>query len=119
MSLNNSLNNGANEARTDNCESLSPSRCPVGKQRGLGCHQNTTRKRWTKQEKRSAISCYLKATKESKRRNRKRKNDLWNEIGMFAIEKQHLACQVCNIFKNKRLTEIEIQQFQKEIGGVN
>ena len=36
-------------------------------------------------------------------------------MGMFEIEEQHLACQVQNIFKNKRLTEIEIEQLQKEI----
>ena len=42
--------------------------------------------------------------------------DLWNEIVMSEIEKQHRACQVRSIFKNKRLTEIEIQQLRKEIG---
>ena len=41
MPLNNFLNNGVNEARTDNCESLSPGRCPAGKQRGPDRHQNT------------------------------------------------------------------------------
>ena len=34
---------------------------------------------------------------------------------MFEIEEQHLACQVRSILKNKRLTEIEIQQLRKEI----
>ena len=115
MSLNNSLNNSVNEARTDNCEGLSPGRCSAGKQRGLGRHQNTARKRWTKEETKTAISCYLKATKESKRGYRKRKYDLLNESGMFEIEQQHLACQVRSIFKIKRLTEIKIQQFRKEI----
>ena len=41
--------------------------------------------------------------------------DLWNEMGMFGIEEQHLACQVSRIFKNKRPTEIEMQQLSKEI----
>ena len=63
MSLNNSLNNGVNEARTDNCEGLSPSTCLVGQQHGPGRHQITARKRCTKEEKETAISCYLKATK--------------------------------------------------------
>ena len=36
-------------------------------------------------------------------------------MGMFEIEKQHLACQLRSIFKNKRLTEFEIQQLQKKI----
>ena len=42
-------------------------------------------------------------------------NNLWNEMGMFEIEEQHLACQVRSIFKNKRLTESEIQQLLKDI----
>ena len=41
--------------------------------------------------------------------------NLWNEMGMFEIEEQYLACQVRSIFKNKRLTKIEIQQLRKEI----
>ena len=41
--------------------------------------------------------------------------NLWNEMGMFEIEEQHLACHVCSIFENKILKEIEIQQLRKEI----
>ena len=37
---------------------------------------------------------------------------------MSEIEGQHLACQVRSIFKNKRLTEVDIQQLQKEIEKV-
>ena len=71
-----------NEARTDNCEGLSISRRPS---RGSGCHENTARKRRAKEENKTAISCYLKATKESKRRDRKRTYDLWNGMEMFEI----------------------------------
>ena len=35
ISLINSLKNGVNEARTDNCEGLSPGRCPAGKSLGF------------------------------------------------------------------------------------
>ena len=37
---------------------------------------------------------------------------------MFEIEKQHLARQVRSIFKNNRLTEIEIVQLWREIEKV-
>ena len=47
---NNSLKNGVNETRTDNCEGLSHGRCPVGKHRGLGRRRNTARKTWTKRK---------------------------------------------------------------------
>ena len=68
-----------------------------------------------KKEIKIAISCYLKATKESTCRDRKQMYNLLNEMGMFEIEKQHLACQARSILRNKRLKEIEIQQLQKEI----
>ena len=45
---------------------MRPGRCPAGKQCGSGRHQNTTRKKWTKEENKTPISCYLKLTKESK-----------------------------------------------------
>ena len=45
-------------------------------------------------------------------------HNLWNEMEMFEIEEQHLACQVRSIFKNKRLTEIEIGQLRREIEKV-
>ena len=44
-----------NEARTDNSKGLSPGSCPAGKQRGPGHHQKTARKRWAKEEKKTAI----------------------------------------------------------------
>ena len=92
MKFNNSLSNEANETRTDNCEGLFLSRCPVGKQR-WPCY----------------ISCDLKATKETKQGYRKQTYDLWNAMGMSEIEEQHLAGQNRSIFKNKRLTQIQIQ----------
>ena len=104
-----------NEARTDNFEDLLPERCPAGKQHGSCSHQNIARKKWTKEENKTAISCYLKVMKESKQGYRKRMYNLWNETEMLEIEEQHLVCQVRSIFKKKRLTEIEIQQLQKEI----
>ena len=55
-----------NEARTDNSEGLLPGRCPVGKQRGPSHHQITARKKWTKEENMTAISCYLKTKNENK-----------------------------------------------------
>ena len=42
MSMNNFLNNGVNEARTDNCVDLSS---PARKQRGPGRHQISARKK--------------------------------------------------------------------------
>ena len=63
MSLNNYLKNDVNEVRTANCEGLSPSRCPAGKQPGPSRYQITARNKWTKGENKTAISFYLKATR--------------------------------------------------------
>ena len=75
----------------------------------------TARKRSTKEENKTPISGYLKATKESKRGYRKRMYDLWNEMEMSEIEDYLHACHARIIFKNKRFTEIEIKQLRKEI----
>ena len=72
MSLNNYLNNDVNETRTDNCEGFLLGRCPTGKQCWPGRHQITARNKWTKEENKTAISCYLKARQERKQRYRKR-----------------------------------------------
>ena len=115
MSLNSSLHNGVNKSRTDDCEGLSPSRSPAGKQREPGCHQVAARKKWTNKENKTAISCYLKVTKESKGGYKRRMYNPWTEMGMFEIEVKNLTCQVRIIFKNKKLAKIEIKQLQKEI----
>ena len=62
-----------------------------------------------KEENKTVISCYIEASKEIRQGYRKEMYGLWIEMGVSEIEEQHLACQVCSIFNNKRLTEIKIQ----------
>ena len=69
----------------------------------------------TKEENKTTISCNLKLAKENKLRYRKQMHTLWNETWMFKSEEQHLACQNRSFLKNNRVTEIEIQQLQREI----
>ena len=71
MYLNNSLDNGVKEARTNNGEDLSPGRCPVGEQRRPNRHQTTAGTKWTKEDSKFAITCYLKAKEEGQRGYRK------------------------------------------------
>ena len=42
-------------------------------------------------------------------------HNLLNEIEIFEIEKQHVERKVLSVFKNNRLTEIQIQQLRREI----
>ena len=71
MSLKNSLDNSVKEAQTNNGEGLSPGKCPVGEQRRPGHHQTTARKKWTKEDNKFPITCYLKAKEEGQRGYRK------------------------------------------------
>ena len=73
------------------------------------------------EQKRKTKLPYLVTYKQRKKVNKDIENEcihLWNEMGMFENEEQLLACQVRRIFKNKRPTEIEIQQLQREIEKV-
>ena len=65
MPLNNSLYNGVKEARTNSGEGLSPGKCPVIEQRQPSRHQTNARKKWTKENDKFTIFCYLKAKEES------------------------------------------------------
>ena len=64
ISLNNSLDNSMKEVRTNSREGPSPGRCHVSEQRRPGRHQTTARKKWTKEDKKFVITCYLKAREE-------------------------------------------------------
>ena len=80
-----------------------------------GLHQTTARKKWTKEDKKFVIICYLKAKEEGQRGHRKQLQQYWIEEGRFETEKQNLACQIRSILKNKRLLEIEIEAFRRKV----
>ena len=91
MPLNNSLYNGVKEARTNSGEGLSPGKCPVIEQRQPSRHQTNARKKWTKENDKFTILCYLKAKEES------------------------LACQPRSISKTKKLSEVEIEALRLKV----
>ena len=115
ISLNNSLENGVKEARTSNGEGLSHGRCPVGEQCRPGRHQTTARKKWTKEDNKFSITCYLKAKQECQRGHRKRMHQHWIVEGRFEIEKKLLAFQVRSILKTKKLSEVEIEALRRKV----
>ena len=80
-----------------------------------GLHRTTARKKWTKEDKKFVIICYLKAKEEGQRGYRKQLQQYWIEEGRFEIEKQNLGCQIRSILKNKRLSEIEIEAFRRKV----
>ena len=103
------------EAWTNNGEGLLPSRCPLGEQHRPSHHQTTARKKWTKEDNKFAITCYLKAIEESQRGYRKWIHRYWIEEGRFEIEEQHLTCQVRSILKTKKLSEVEIEALNQKV----
>ena len=81
----------------------------MSEQRRPGCYQTTARKKWTKEDNKFAMTCYLKVKEESQRVYRKRMHQYWIEEGRFDIEEQHLTCQVRSKLKIEKLSEVEIE----------
>ena len=94
---------------TINGEGLLLGRFAVSEQRRPGCYQTTARKKWTKEDNKFAMTCFLKVKEESQRVYRKRMHQYWIEEGRFDIEEQHLTCQVRSILKIEKLSEVEIE----------
>ena len=62
MSNKSNTNNGVNQAGASS-EGLFPGRCPIGEQKGPGCHQTTAnrrtrRRKWSQEENRAVMQCY-------------------------------------------------------------
>ena len=58
MSNKKSLNNSVKESGTEG-EVFLPGRYPKGKQHEPGCHPATARRKWSKEDNKMAILCYL------------------------------------------------------------
>ena len=67
MSLSNSLDNCVKDAQVNNGEGLSLGRCPVCEERRPDHHQTTSRKKWTKEDKKISITCYLMVKEKGQR----------------------------------------------------
>ena len=118
MSLNNSLDTGVKEARTNNDEGLSPGRCPMVEQRRPDRHKTTARKKWTEDNK-FAITCYLKANEDDQRGCRKRMHQYWIQECRFEIQEQHLACQVGSMLKTKKWSKLKYTGSTGSTGRAN
>ena len=86
------------EARTEGKSSL-PGRFSVSKQRGLGRHPATARRKWPKEDNKMTILCYLQAKEGPNIGYRKRRHQYWKGYRLFQLEEQHLTCQVSCISK--------------------
>ena len=117
MSNKSKPNNSVNEAGVSR-EGLSPGRSPIGEQDGPGHRRTvgdrTTRRKWSQKEKRVVMQCYYKS-EYGRNGYRKRMHVIWNEIGMFNVTEQWLVDQKNNILKRKWLSDLELEEIQRNI----
>ena len=81
-----------------------------------GHHQATdqTKKsmKWEKAVNKSVIDCWIKS-EPTKLKYRQRMKKIWDEIGVFPVTEQRLGDQARHIWTNKWLTDIEIEEIEK------
>ena len=68
--------------------------------------------KWEKAVNKSVIDCWIKS-EPTKLKYRQRMKKIWDEIGVFPVTEQRLADQARHIWTNKWLTDIEIEEIEK------
>ncbi|XP_063594921.1 uncharacterized protein LOC134771895 [Penaeus indicus] len=100
------------------CEGSSPGRCLMAQQHEPGRHQTTARRtttrKWSQEENRIVIKCYFESV-PSRKGYRKRMLAAWQEREMFIVTEQRLVDQANQIRKKKWLSDLEMEEIQKEV----
>ena len=73
------------------------------------------RRKWTSQEDKIIMKCYLLS--EPKRGYRKHMLSLWLKKGMFWVSEQRLVDQANTICRNIWMTELEIEELDRKVTG--
>ena len=79
---------------------------------------NSKRRKWTGQENKIAMQCYL-LSEPKIRGYRKRMLSLWQQKGMFWVSEQRLVDQANTVCKNSWMTELEIEELERKVTGSN
>ena len=74
------------------------------------------RRKWTSQDNKIVMECYL-LTEPKIRGYRNRMLSLWLQKGMFWVSKQRLVDQANTIYRNSRMTELEIEELERKVTG--
>ena len=118
MSNKSKPNNGMNDPGASS-EFPLPSSCPISKQDRLSRHQITadrrTRRRKWSQEENGVVMQFYDRSEYGRTGYRKRMHVIWNEMGMFSIIEQRLVDKKNNIFKRKWLSDLELEEIQRNI----
>ena len=74
------------------------------------------RRKWTSQDNKIVMECYL-LIEPKIRGYRNRMLSLWLQRGMFWVSKQRLVDQANTIYRNSRMTELEIEELERKVTG--
>ena len=95
-----------------------PSSCRCSRQGNIGRHHAnpviSKRRKWTSQENKIVIECYLLSDPKI-RRYRKRMLSLWLQKGMFWVSEQILVDQANTVRSNSCMTELEIEELERKV----
>ena len=97
-----------------------PSSGRCSRQGNIGRHHAnpviSKRRKWTSQENKIVMECYL-LSEPKIRGYRKRKLSLWLQKGMFSVSEKRLVDQANTICRNSWMTEIEIEELERNVTG--
>ena len=71
--------------------------------------------KWEKAVNKIVTARWLRS-EHTKRKYRQRMKKMWDEIGIFPVTEQRLADQAREIRTNKWLTDIEIEEIERQLG---
>ena len=90
------------------------------RQGNIGRHHGnpviSKRKKWTSQENKVVMECYL-LSEPKIRRYGKRMLSLWLQKGMFWVSEQKLVDQANTICRRSWMTELEIEELERKVTG--
>ena len=79
---------------------------------------STSRTNWTKELNKIVMRCYLKSNPKV-RGYRKRMHKIWDEMGLFELSEQKLVGQTRVIKTNGWISELELEELNREIESEN
>ena len=115
-------NNGVKGTGTTSCEGVTPGIHGLPDLSSAGRHQATDqtkeRIKWGKAVSKIATEFCIRS-KPTKRRYRQIMKKIWDEIGIFPVTEERLADQARQIWTNKWLSDIEIEEIRRKLEQKN
>ena len=111
-----------NDVNVSQLAEQGPSSGRCSRQGNIGHHHAnpviSKRRKWTSQDNKIVLERYL-SSEPKIRGYRKRMLSLWLQKGMFWVSEQRLVDQANTIGKNRWMTELEIEELERNVTGSN